>query len=72
MVLIYQVLTKQCLKKVFLISNDFVPNDSSLLNRRTFTRGYAETLMYDRSCDKSGISITDSVAIEDRDLVVSD
>ena len=33
MVLIYQVLTRQCLKKVFLTSNDFVPNDSSLLNR---------------------------------------
>ena len=32
MVLIYQVLTRQCLKKVFLTSNDFVPNDSSLLN----------------------------------------
>ena len=31
MVLIYQVLTRQCLKKVFLTSNDFVPNDSSLL-----------------------------------------
>ena len=32
MVLIYQVLTRQCLKKVFLTSNDFVSNDSSLLN----------------------------------------
>ena len=31
MVLIYQVLTRQCLKKVFLTSNDFVPNDSSPL-----------------------------------------
>ena len=31
MALIYQVLTKQCLKKVFLTSNDFVPNGSSLL-----------------------------------------
>ena len=31
MVLIYQVLVRQCLKKVFLTSNDFVPNDSSLL-----------------------------------------
>ena len=32
--LIYQVLTKQCLKKVFPTSNDFVPNGSSLLNGR--------------------------------------
>ena len=32
MALIYQVLTKQCLKKVFSTSNDFVPNGSSLLN----------------------------------------
>ena len=32
MVLIYQVLTKQCLKKVFLTSNDFDRNDFSLLN----------------------------------------
>ena len=31
MVLIYQVLTRECLKKVFLTSNDFVTNDSSLL-----------------------------------------
>ena len=31
MVLIYQVLAIECLKKVFLISNDFVPNGSSLL-----------------------------------------
>ena len=31
MVLIYQVLARQCLEKVFLTSNDFVPNDSSLL-----------------------------------------
>ena len=31
MVLIYQVLTTQCLKKVFLTSNDFVSNDSNLL-----------------------------------------
>ena len=31
MVLIYQVLIKQCLKKVLLTSNDFVPNGSSLL-----------------------------------------
>ena len=30
--LIYQVLTKQCLKKVFPTFNDFVPNGSSLLN----------------------------------------
>ena len=29
--LIYQVLTKQCLKKVFPTSNDFVSNGSSLL-----------------------------------------
>ena len=29
--LFYQVLTKQCLKKVFPRSNDFVPNGSSLL-----------------------------------------
>ena len=34
MVLIYQVLTRQCLKKVFLTSNDFVPNDSSLLKHQ--------------------------------------
>ena len=30
MVLFYQVLTRQCLKKVFLTSNDFVSNDSGL------------------------------------------
>ena len=39
MVLIYQVLTRQCLKKVFLTSNDFVPNDSSLLNGPNFGIG---------------------------------
>ena len=33
--LIYQVLTKQCLKKVFPTSNDFVPNGSSLLNNNS-------------------------------------
>ena len=32
MALTYQVLTKQCLKKVFPTSNDFVSNGSSLLN----------------------------------------
>ena len=32
MALIYQILTKQCLKKVFPTSNDFDPNGSSLLN----------------------------------------
>ena len=31
MALIHQVLTKQCLKKVFPTSNDFVPNGSGLL-----------------------------------------
>ena len=35
MVLIYQVLVRQCLKKVFLTTNDFVPNDSSLLKTKT-------------------------------------
>ena len=36
MALIYQVLTKQCLKKVFPTSNDFVPSGSSLLNGPNF------------------------------------
>ena len=40
MVLIYQVLTRQCLKKVFLTSNDFVPNDSSLLNSLAGVTGW--------------------------------
>ena len=31
MSLIYQVLTKQCLKKVFAMSNDFDPNSYGLL-----------------------------------------
>ena len=39
MVLIYQVLTIECLKKVFLISNDFVPNGSSLLKTLPFGIG---------------------------------
>ena len=38
MVLIYQVLTRQCLKKVFLTSNDFIPNDSSLLKEEKIDR----------------------------------
>ena len=33
--LIHQVLTKQCVKKVFPTSNDFVPNGSSLLKKVT-------------------------------------
>ena len=39
MVLIYQVLTKQYLKKVFPIYNDFVPNGSGLLKAKISQRG---------------------------------
>ena len=39
--LIYQVLTKQCLKKVFPTSNDFVPNGSSLL-KDNYSTSYME------------------------------
>ena len=35
MALTYQVLTKQCLKKVFPTSNDFVSNGSSLLKGKS-------------------------------------
>ena len=35
--LIYQVLIKQCLKKVFPTSNDFVPNGSNLLKSQVIS-----------------------------------
>ena len=53
MVLIYQVLTRQCLKKVFFTSNDFVPNDSSLLNPQT--RKFKQ-MSLNRTLEKSPLS----------------
>ena len=54
MVLIYHVLTRQCLKKVFLTSNDFVPNHSSLLESMVslyfrFEEAAADQLLFRRT-----------------------
>ena len=67
MVLIYQVLTRQCLKKVFLTSNDLVSNDSSLLKR--IALGDGQSTIYELWQDHGGPTVAKYDQVITRDPV---